>query len=63
MQFIRPIDGDVLFSVADGRVDDLGLWTKITVAAPAGKQIWINGVEAAEENGSPDDKSVILICP
>lgn len=31
MKFIRPIDGDVLFSVADGVATAGGLRTKITL--------------------------------
>ena len=51
MKFLKPIDGDVLFSVADGREDEKGLWTTITVEAPVGRTVRINGVEAREENG------------
>ena len=51
MRFIRPIDGDVLFSVADGPVDEKGLWTKITVEAPTGRCVTVNGVQAQESNG------------
>lgn len=51
MKFLKPIDGDVLFSVADGVADENGLTTKITVSAPAGRQICINGVQAQEDNG------------
>ena len=51
MKFIRPIDGDVLFSVADGTADERGLWTDITIEAPAGKEIRINGVPAEEKDG------------
>ena len=35
MQFLKPIDGDVLFSVADGVADENGLTTKITVRQAA----------------------------
>lgn len=51
MKFLKPIDGDVLFSVADGTVQGDGLLTKITVEAPSCKKITINGVPATEENG------------
>ena len=51
MKFLHPIDGDVLFSVADGFADEAGLHTKITLAAPAGSKILVNGQLAAEEEG------------
>ena len=51
MKFLHPIDGDVLFSVADGIADETGLHTKITLAAPAGSKILVNGQLAAEEDG------------
>ena len=51
MKFLRPIDGDVLFSVADGIETADGLQTKVTVSAPAGRKLRINGIPAAEESG------------
>ena len=51
MKFLKPIDGDVLFSVADGVADENGLTTKITVSAEPGRKITINGVAATEEDG------------
>ena len=51
MQFLFPIDGDVLFSVADGQEQDGHLLTSVTVLAPSGKNIQINGVPAAENGG------------
>lgn len=51
MKFLKPIDGDVLFSVADGVADENGLTTKITVSAESGRNITINGVAAAEKDG------------
>ena len=51
MKFIRPVDGDVLFSVADGVVRDGKLLTKVAVSAPSGRTIQINGVVAQEEAG------------
>lgn len=51
MQFIKPIDGDVLFSHADGMLTDNGLLIKISVQAESGKNILINGVPAQEING------------
>ena len=51
MNFIRPIDGDVLFSVADGTAWEDGINTQITVSAPVGRRIFINGKLAAEKNG------------
>lgn len=52
MKFLRPIDGDVLFSHADGEVTDQGLRTKITVHADKNSDILINGIKAdKEDNG------------
>lgn len=51
MRFLHPIDGDVLFCVADGRVSEAGLHTKITLSAPAGSSIRINGLPAEEADG------------
>ena len=51
MKFIRPIDGDVLLDVIDGQQSESGLTAKITVSAPAGREIKINGTLATEENG------------
>ena len=51
MKFLKPIDGDVLFSAADGVQTDLGLRAKITLTAPAGQKIRINGIYAQEQNG------------
>ena len=51
MKFLHPIDGDVLFSVADGTATPEGLLTEVTVSAPAGKTILINGQPAREADG------------
>ena len=51
MKFLHPIDGDVLFSVADGVATEKGLHTKITLTAPAGSEILVNGQPAAEQDG------------
>ena len=51
-KFVKPIDGDVLFSTADGEARDGGLYTVIRVSAPVGRKIEINGVEATEQDGS-----------
>lgn len=51
MKFLKPIDGDVLFSVADGTVQGDGLLTEITLEAPKNRNITINGIPAIEENG------------
>lgn len=51
MNFLYPIDGDVLFSVADGTVCDDSLLVTVKVAAPAGHSISINNINAVEENG------------
>ena len=52
LQFIRPIDGDVLFSHADGYTENDMLKTKITLSAPAGRTITINGILAVYTNGT-----------
>lgn len=51
LKFLSPIDGDVLFSVADGVEQPDGLHTVIKVFGPAGRRIWINQVEAKEQDG------------
>ena len=51
MKFIRPIDGDVLFSVADGTVCGDGLNTAITLRSEKGRNILINSVPATENDG------------
>lgn len=51
MKFLKPIDGDVLFCVADGTVDDRGLHTTVCVAAEPGRKLQINGVAAEEKAG------------
>ena len=51
MKFLHPIDGDVLFSVADGVATEEGLRTKITLSAPAGSKILVNGQSARETEG------------
>ena len=51
MKFLRPIDGDVLFSVADGTATENGLLTTVSLCAPAGSNILINGIPAREEAG------------
>lgn len=51
MDFVFPIDGDVLFSYADGKPCGDGLMTKVSVKASEGRRITINGVAAREENG------------
>ncbi len=49
INWIKPIDGDVLFEVADGTVEGDFLMTDILVSAPAGNEVFINGVKAIEE--------------
>lgn len=51
MKFLRPIDGDVLFSVADGVAMEDGLHTNITLSAPEGSTIMVNGKQAMENDG------------
>lgn len=45
IQFISPIDGDMLHA-GDGPITDGQLTTAVKVAAPAGSKIQINGVDA-----------------
>jgi hypothetical protein len=45
MKFISPIDGDMLCAY-DGKMIDGAFFTRVTVSAPAGSRININGVEA-----------------
>ena len=52
MKFLHPIDGDVLFSVADGVACSDGLHTRITLSAPAGRTILVNGTPAQELDGT-----------
>ncbi len=51
MKFLRPIDGDVLFSFADGKVVDGKLLTTVTVQSFAGSAVRINDVDAMEKEG------------
>lgn len=51
MKFLRPIDGDVLFCVADGIPTEAGLLTTVSLYAPVGSNVLINGNPAREENG------------
>jgi hypothetical protein len=50
IKFIKPIDGDVLFSVQDGVVIEDTLEIKVELLAPKGSIIRVNGVVAASEN-------------
>ena len=51
MNFVAPIDGDVLFSIADGKPHENGIIVKASVSAPSGRKITINGVSAIEKDG------------
>ena len=51
MKFLRPIDGDVLFSVADGTATEAGLLTEVSLSAPAGSNILVNGQPACGSDG------------
>ena len=51
MKFLHPIDGDVLFSVADGTATDDGLLTTVSLSASAGSTILVNGQPAREADG------------
>ena len=59
MRFIRPINGDVLFSHADGVPTSEGLLTTVFLSAPAGHQIQINGV-AAQETAEGYEAQILL---
>lgn len=59
MKFIRPIDGDVLMEVIDGKQSEQGLLTTVTVEAPKGRHIAVNGV-TAEESGGIYTASILL---
>lgn len=50
--FISPIDGDVLFSTADGTVENGSLKTTITVAAPPNQTITINEQPTVFQNST-----------
>lgn len=51
MKFLKPIDGDVLFAPADGRLENGKLLVQVTVQAECGLALFINGVRATEEKG------------
>ena len=51
MKFIFPIDGDVLFTNADGKTIDDGILVKVSVSCESGRNIAINGVTASEKDG------------
>lgn len=51
MKFLTPIDGDVLFTNAHGIPFENGIKTTISVSAPSGKKILINGNAATENDG------------
>ncbi len=48
LEFIKPINGDVLFEVADGNVRDGFLHTKIYVRTESGNTVLVNGIQATE---------------
>ena len=51
MEFIHPIDGDMLHA-RDGIVDGDSLQTNVTIAAPAGREIFVNGIRAVAKDGA-----------
>lgn len=51
MRFLKPIDGDVLFGPADGRITEGKLLTTVTLQAMPGSSVRINGVEAVARDG------------
>ena len=51
MKFLKPVDGDVLFTTADGYEKDGSLYTTVTLTSTPGCAVAVNGVYAAEEDG------------
>lgn len=51
MQFIKPIDGDVLFSTADGQKKDGSLYVSVSLTADPGKTVTVNCIPTTEEDG------------
>ena len=51
MNFLKPIDGDVLFSTADGEEKDGSLYVAVSLAAEPGKTVTVNCVPAVEADG------------
>ena len=51
MKFLKPIDGDVLFTTADGFEEKGSLMTTVTLSAAPGCTVTVNGFAAREENG------------
>ena len=51
MKFLRPIDGDVLFAPVDGMATENGILADISLSAPSGRKLLVNGVPAQELNG------------
>lgn len=50
IKFLSPIDGDVLFSIADGIEKEGALEIKVRLSAAKGSNISVNGVTATLEN-------------
>ena len=51
IEFLKPVDGDVLFSVADGVETPEGLTVKVSVKAEPGRFLRIGGAIAEETDG------------
>ena len=51
MKFIRPIDGDMLCAY-DAKMVNGALLTRVTVSAPSGSKIKVNGVDATPSGDS-----------
>lgn len=51
MNFLKPIDGDVLFSTADGKETDGSLFVTVSLTAEPGKTVTVNCVPATEADG------------
>jgi len=51
LSFIKPIDGDVLFSVADGKEKNGGLSISIQLQECENQTITVNGIKAEDQKG------------
>lgn len=62
MKFLKPIDGDVLFANADGKLIDGKLLTIVTLQAAPGNVVRINGVDAVEKQGKYSAEIILEGC-
>jgi len=51
VKFLKPIDGDVLFTTADGYEENGSLMTTVTLSAAPGCTVTVNGAAAREKDG------------